>query len=88
MTEKHIRRHTHRPPASRTWEVSYRWGSMIGDTGTLRVTNTAGRLVVQGDDRVEVRPELVAAFAEMVAEAAAWKDDPADPASATYGGDR
>lgn len=65
-----------RPAATATWEQEHRWGTLLGDTTTLRVSRTAnGHMVVSYDkDRVEIHPSLIEAFAEMVAAAAVWTD--------------
>lgn len=66
----------HRPAASATWEFEHRWGSMIGDSTTLRVTrNDGGALTIgYGREEIEIRRDLVAKVAEMVAAAAEWTD--------------
>ena len=66
----------HRPASSATWEHDHRWGSMIGDSTTLRVTRTDGGAMAinYGSERVEIRAELVGTLAAMVAAAAAWTD--------------
>jgi len=71
-----LSRIVHRPSASATWEHVHHWGSSFGDTTTLRVTRVDGGLlrVTYGNDAVEIRPALVAVFAQMVAAAAEWTD--------------
>jgi hypothetical protein len=66
-----------RPPATKTWRVEHRWGSMIGDTRDLTVTRTSeGRLYMSyGKDSLEIRADLLDVFVEMVSQAAAWTDE-------------
>lgn len=69
---------TNRPPASKSWRVVHRWGSQLGDVRELTVVRiTEGQMTISyGKEAIAIREELVPILAEMVAEAAAWKDDP------------
>lgn len=71
-----INQRIHRTPASSTWEHEHRWGTALGDRTSLFVDRVdEGRLTVRyGNQSVEIRAELVQAFADMVAAAAAWSD--------------
>lgn len=70
--------HTNRPPASKSWRVVHRWGSQLGDVRELTVVRiTEGQMTISyGNESIAIRGELVPILAEMVAEAAAWKDEP------------
>ena len=63
------------PPLAR-WEFEHRWGVSLGDSTTLRVDRVDGGLlrIAYGSDSIEIRRDLVAAVAEMVAAAAEWTD--------------
>lgn len=65
-----------RPAASATWRHEHRWGPMISDSTTLRVTRTDGGslTIAYGKESVEIRRELVEQAAAMVAAAAEWTD--------------
>lgn len=71
---------TNRPPASKSWNVVHRWGSQLGDVRDLTVVRiTEGQMTISyGKEAVAIRGELVPILAEMVAEAAAWKDEQND----------
>lgn len=75
MTDN-IRKAVHRPTPTATWRISYRWGTMIGDTTDLVVSrDDGGKLrIYYGEESVVIRKELVSALAEMVTEAAEWTD--------------
>lgn len=66
----------YRPPASKVWTASHRWGSMGSDTTELRVVKyDDGRVLISSrGGEVETRKELVDALAEMIAEAHVWAD--------------
>jgi hypothetical protein len=76
VANQQIRTHVHRPAASRTWEHTHKWGSSFGDSTDLRVTRTDGGplRIAYGRESIEIREELVAVLAEMVATAAEWSD--------------
>lgn len=70
----------HRPPSRATWAHEHRWGRGFGDSTTLYVDRIDdGPLTIRyGNESVEIREELVAVVADMVAAAAAWTDEAAD----------
>lgn len=76
----------HRAPATARWTYNHRWGSQLGDNTELSVSRTDGGLmsVRYGMETFEIRKDLVARFAAMVAAAASWSDDadgvPGEPA--------
>lgn len=66
-----------RQAPSATWEYEHRWGTLLSDTTTLRVTRVRdGRLTISyGKDSIDIRETLVPKVAAMVAAAAAWRDE-------------
>lgn len=82
MSDKIRGPQVHRAAARATWESEHRWGTLIGDSTTLRVTRTdgGGMTIGYGSESIEIRRELVERVAEMVAAAAAWTDTPAPTA--------
>lgn len=67
----------HRPAASAHWEYEHHWGKSFGDSTTLHVRRTVdGPLTISyGEESIEIRADLVAQVARMVAAAAAWQDE-------------
>ena len=72
-----IRAYTNRPPASRKWESTYKWGSLISDSTDYVVSRVAdGAMTIRvGKESVEIRADMVATVAQMVEKAAAWQDE-------------
>lgn len=69
--------HVHRPAASAVWEFEHNWGPGFGDSTTFSVARIdgGGMTLRYGKEKFEVRRDLVAQVAEMVAAAAAWSDE-------------
>lgn len=80
MTERglgKVNTYVNRQPATKVWSAEHRWGQMIGDVRTLKVTRTDGGQMTlsYGKDTLEIREDLIEPLVKMVNEAAGWEDE-------------